>query len=479
MALNALRTALGRIGFSVDARNEITDAQGLDELEKFSYLTDTEVENLCKTIRRPGGTVDNPDAEGAGQPAVIPDHGIRISLIAVSQLKLMCYYLRFKQRTSRPLTAQEITVENVQRYREHKEWEKTHKDPTVPELTFKDWPRTIEAIHEHLRNCLGTSKIPLAYVVRDELDPPAGNDDEYETFQDELIARAPIRVPAANMEWTYTHAYLQDREKVYDIIAGLTREHTCWTYVRAATRRRDGRKAFLGLKNHYLGVNHVDNMASQAEFKLDNSTYNGETRRWNFEKYVNTHKEQHAIIESLVQHGHSGIDPRSKVRKLLNGIKTKELDVVKTAILSNERLRSDFDASVNLIQDFIKQMATEKPRSATIAAVKTGGDGVDWENLKPDMSVEDRFYKKKEYQSLSNAKKKGLKIKRQKRKGGNADNPNHKKKKTTDRQISALTARIAALETDDKEVEDKPKSDETDKNNTDNRTNKALKRKQN
>lgn len=90
--------------------------------------------------------------------------------------------------------------------------------------------------------------------------------------------------------------------------------------------------AYNGLYQHYLGPNNVDNMATMAEDKLKTTVYNGEQRRWDFEKYVNVHKQQHSIVEGLVEHGYTGIDPRSKVRYLLDGIKTEKFDAVKPAL---------------------------------------------------------------------------------------------------------------------------------------------------
>ena len=50
-----LRSAYGRIGFSAEAALVITDTQGIDNMEELNILTDGEIENLCKVIRRPGG----------------------------------------------------------------------------------------------------------------------------------------------------------------------------------------------------------------------------------------------------------------------------------------------------------------------------------------------------------------------------------------------------------------------------------------
>ena len=55
MAGVALRSAYVRIGFSAEAALVITDTQGIDCMEEIEIITDGEIKNLCKVIRRPGG----------------------------------------------------------------------------------------------------------------------------------------------------------------------------------------------------------------------------------------------------------------------------------------------------------------------------------------------------------------------------------------------------------------------------------------
>ena len=83
--------------------------------------------------------------------------------------------------------------------------------------------------------------------------------------------------------------------------------------MRLAQRTCDGRLAFLGLNNHDLGENNVDDMSSRAEAKLKDTSSSGEKRWWNFKKYAKMHVDQHAILTGLVDHGYSSIDDRSKV----------------------------------------------------------------------------------------------------------------------------------------------------------------------
>jgi hypothetical protein len=66
------------------------------------------------------------------------------------------------------------------------------------------------------------------------------------------------------------------------------------------------------LYKHFLGPNNVDNMATMAEdTKLKSAVYNGEQSRWDFERYINVQKAQHSIMEGLVEHGYTGINPHS------------------------------------------------------------------------------------------------------------------------------------------------------------------------
>ena len=93
-------------------------------------------------------------------------------------------------------------------------------------------------------------------------------------------------------------------------------------------------------------------MANSADRNLELAQYNGETKRWNFYKYFKVHMEQHQIVTDLMTHGYIGIYLKSKMRKLLLGIKTDALNSVKTQFLAYPTLRSDFTLCVWFIQIF-------------------------------------------------------------------------------------------------------------------------------
>ena len=121
--------------------------------------------------------------------------------------------------------------------------------------------------------------------MRKTVEFPVGDNprEAYPTIASEMIRRA-------------THdstVYCADNRKVWDIIAKMTRDEECWTYVKLAQRAHNGRAAFFMLYDHYLGANNVNNMASDAEHKLINVHYQGEKKRWTFEKYVSLQVDQH------------------------------------------------------------------------------------------------------------------------------------------------------------------------------------------
>ena len=85
----------------------------------------------------------------------------------------------------------------------------------------------------------------------------------------------------------------------------------------------------------------------------------------------------------------------------MDGIKTKELDSVKTHILASALLRNDFDSCVNLYKDFISQMkSTSNQPKLNISSV--GKEGI----------IQDRYYTKDEYDTLSPEQQSALMDKR-------------------------------------------------------------------
>ena len=59
-------------------RTAIND-QGLTRIDDFIGLTDQDIKDLCDNIRKPGGTIPNPNATVPGKPPTITNPGQLIS----------------------------------------------------------------------------------------------------------------------------------------------------------------------------------------------------------------------------------------------------------------------------------------------------------------------------------------------------------------------------------------------------------------
>ena len=222
-----------------------------------------------KLVEILSGMMPNPDAAAQGEPAMIRNPGQSILARAENNLKLCCYFICHRERISRSVMADQITLANVHALHDLRDAEMDHVDlePMPKLLDSKNWPKTMEGIVEYLRGCLGVTKIPLSYVMCDHVEAtPEANDPEtnYDTPQDEMIARAPMVLANGDEHPTF----LTDRQTVWDKISDLTREHECWTYVKPAQCSRNGRQGYTLLFDHYLGQNSRANQVSLAETKL-------------------------------------------------------------------------------------------------------------------------------------------------------------------------------------------------------------------
>ena len=169
-----------------------------------------------------------------------------------------------------------------------------------------------------------------------------GEEDIWDDPLDQMIDWAPHFILQVGANPTRLPTFIMDNKTVFDKLAEMTRNYACWSYVNPFLHSCNGHTAYIAFRNHYLGLNNVDNMATLSEQKLNSTTYKGEGCRWDFEQYVTIHQEQHTILEGLVSHGYAGIDKQSKMHYIMNRIKTNTLDSIKAQILSNSDLRKDF-----------------------------------------------------------------------------------------------------------------------------------------
>jgi hypothetical protein len=280
---------------------------------------------------------------------------------------------------------------------------------------------------DHLEEWLGQQvddaySIPLSFLLREEPKPTYVEKD-YVSLRNEYAECCP-HVMSNGTTDVKVKWYASANEKLWTLLHSIFVNHPSYAYVSAFRRKKDGHAAYFSLKKHHLGEDAVSTMASALEAQLASLSYTNEGRRWNFEKYVTKHVELYNQSENLKRFGYHGLDDRSRVRKLLAGIKTNKFDSLRAHVLSTPTLKKNFDGVVALYHDFISEdKSTPGGRvSSQIAAVggrgnqrKSGGDdGGRRRKGKRDngqisqVTVTDRYYSREEYAKLSNEEKMAL-----------------------------------------------------------------------
>jgi hypothetical protein len=197
----------------------------------------------------------------------------------------------------------------------------------------------------------------------------------------------------------------------------------------------------------------------------------------------------------LNEYGYAGIDDSSKVRHLLKGIKTTELDVCKTQVIASPSLRDDFSATIELYSTYIKHMKAKKHQlnvsEVSFARGKAGKNSFGKCNSTgisnvSNAAVDDRLFEKHEYHALAPDQNNTLRLKRIKHNhvgnghdvNANGNVQNSGKGPT----IKSLTRYIAALSTiiykfslpDDDHDDDNDDESSDEEEETSNRSNAAF-----
>ena len=156
------------------------------------------------------------------------------------------------------------------------------------------------------------------YIVHDkvEVTPEAqGPSTKYESVTGKMIARTSHDRTVGND--TEVHpTFVLNSAKVWDILESMTEGKPSRVIIKPHQHEKDGSAAYFALKQHYLGINVVNDMITAAEAKLEGYKYRGEGRKQQFTKYVTFQKRQHNILADLERYEYKGLDYQSKVRFL-------------------------------------------------------------------------------------------------------------------------------------------------------------------
>ena len=341
----------GTLGITENSVRTAINAQGLQGPDDFTGLTDDDIATICENCRKPGGRIANPDAGLAGQPATINNPGVQLSFVTEKRLKMLNFYIHHLGRIQRPFESNRADLNRLIQAWSMKEKEESANDEELelpPKLTdVKHVRSVIEDLDNHLTRKLGQSRLPLMYVVRDNVALPAAADDPGYRQPDlttEMIGRGSHTAAA----------YQADNITVWGIIRHVTHGGPGWSWVSKYARSSNGRDAYIALKGHYFGEAYASRIRAQADQVLENAFFDGRSRTFTFENYCETLIKAFNDIEDT----NETVTEERKMRVFMKGLTDPRCEAVKGTIRATRTLRTNLADSMDMVAEMLGEMAS-------------------------------------------------------------------------------------------------------------------------
>ena len=158
---------------------------------------DEGIKTLCSSVRKPGGLVDDPNDPNCQ----VMDPGFNIPVICEKRLKWAAYGAKIYTMIGRPISHDALNRDRLKEFEKHFILLEEHEDPVKLPIVSKTFGiiKAMDLVPSHLRDRLGSCKVPLSYIIRDSVQPPALQQLQegscvglnYESLSEKLIERTP------------------------------------------------------------------------------------------------------------------------------------------------------------------------------------------------------------------------------------------------------------------------------------------------
>mgnify|MGYP001328444443 FL=1 len=375
-----LRTALGRIGFPAPAREALV-AQGISSVEDLTMMSEKDIDAMMKHMSQWRGP-------GAGAAAA----QVQMPFLAVLKLKVMREWVLERQRLGLTTNVNLFTVvvctEMMTRLKNNKDQKRARDDIVVTKLIVlkdmtKAWTKFSELLVTYLGCTIGAAEIPLTYLLREHADvTPNIQDADYDNDEDHLVATTVLTGPHFTI----------DNTTLYEELKPLVINGAGWSFIKQFDRTKNGREAFLALKNQAEGQSAKLTRKTEAYATLKAATYRGRNGPNTFQHYVEIFQEAFNELADLDE----PVPESKKVSDFLAGISDPILKTGKDVVLGDPVKLADFTECQQYLSTLAvntnNQSKLNKDRNASaFERHDDGGDGkkpcldgrkIPWEQFK-------------------------------------------------------------------------------------------------
>lgn len=381
----AFFTAGTQMGLTAQQRTALAE-QGLTSPDDFADFGKDELKDAFRNMRTaiPGipATPAVTDADGTiiteAIPAVAPILPVILPARCTHRLEVAALAWHYYTYTGREVTPVNMHYTNILKdfYVEWKALTAMAEltPPSVPLITKNNPPlRWADTFGDYCLNTFGVRTVPLAYVIRPVIEPlpEVPDDDDVNAKTDPLLPGKPfgnggsvLNDLIARLEHDHP-LYNTDNAKVYSALEEATRGTAYGSTVKAYSRRRDGRAAWLALISSHAGKDKWESLQKENTRWLMNTKWNGQT--YSLEKFCNHHRSRFVNLEEAKNHVDFQLPTaHTRVGYLLDNITNNDADL--RAAIANIRqnvndTRSDFENAVSVllpVDPFLKKRQASK-----------------------------------------------------------------------------------------------------------------------
>jgi hypothetical protein len=258
--LTPMEQAITWIGFTPNQRGAIINEIG-DTFNEVESLTSKDISDLAESYAK----------------RTVADGRINFGLQRIKRLKAFIHWVMDFKRVNKIPTIEGLNQESFcealrvaeQRAAIRKE-ESDSSDAIVKDASpgklkderkFDVW---ILQLTTMLSMIYGVMGVPLSYVIR-EVETP-DEDETYDTFVEETIARAPLSGTA----------FEADARQVHQLVVSLTTGEQSEQWIKPLRKEQNGRRDVQALRNHYQGEGNASRRIAEAERLRNNLHYKSE-----------------------------------------------------------------------------------------------------------------------------------------------------------------------------------------------------------
>ena len=279
-------------------------SEGITLVSDLADFNKDSLQQLADNLRRPGGHV--PDPYPAAQPgSTIPTPPFVFGAASQRHIAVACDLVKYYITVGCDLTVAILQWNTAMKIFDI-QWttlkeKKGDDSPETPKIS-KALPviKWTEAFQDFLNRKIGNCNIPLAYIIRDEPNPPAvapplapgqPHSTEHGSVEAELIAWA-----------LHTHAlFRNDNSDLYFLLEEATQGTQYAASIKPFQRHRDGNGAWNALTSQYAGKDKWEAEITKQEQLLHTHVWEQQSN-FLLEHFISQHHNAYVSMSACAEH---------------------------------------------------------------------------------------------------------------------------------------------------------------------------------